>query len=293
MTNLFLTILAISAVITGVFLSSISSPILAQSSTPCPRATADPARPGATANPRAEGLISSETLSGKFDNPSGACVIDTKSSFTQIELPKKYEEVKRNYYSRAKKIPRVVEIYDPHSLPATLTINLTTINGIYNTTASFTANTVTIPNTSGPRATATKTAVVFIDQNLTFSEDLVYARKNAGIVFVVKGDVHINTSVHKIDAVIISFGQICTNYDNSSSTCLTTRTALPEGVPLKIDGSLISLSDDDIRDPEERIFFGRVLIENKDAAEVINQQPKFLVILRDLFASPLEIRTEL
>lgn len=277
MNKLLFSILTIAAVSLGVYLSSISSPILAQSSTPCPRAIADP---------RAEGLISSESLSGRFDNTSGACVIDPKSSFAQFDLPKNYEEVKRSYYSRAKTVTGVT-INDP-DLPADFKIDLFT-NSLYNTTTSFTASTATIPNT----LTATKTAVVFIDQNLTFSEDLVYAKKNAGIVFVVKGDVHINTSVHKIDAVIISFGQICTNYDNASSTCLTTRTALPEGVPLKIDGSLISLSDDDINDPEERIFFGRVRIENKDPAEIINQQPKFLVILRDLFASPLEIRTEL
>lgn len=272
----FVFLLSTLAVVLGLYLSNhISSNVLAQAPTPAPTPC-----PKSTANPRAEGLISSEGIIGKFDNPSGACVIDPKGGYAKFELPESYKALKRSYYEKAK-ASSTVEINEPVVPPVTLTVDLTRKNGIYNTTGDFTYDGTNIRR-------GTTTGVVFIDGNLTFTQDLTYNRNNAGIVFVIGGDVLIHKNVHGIDAVIISFGTICTNYDNTSSSCTgVDQNTSPDSVPLTVNGSLISLSE------SKPIVFGRIRVSNNEPAEIINQQPKYLVILRDLFSSSLEIRTEL
>ncbi len=130
--------------------------------------------------------------------------------------------------------------------------------------------------------------VVFVGGNLIFTGDYQYgslgasAGKAAGTVFVVKGDVIIESNVTKVDAVIIAGGRIFTaGFGCSRSSVVAAQ--------LKINGSLISLNQ------SNPIAFCRTLgaQNNNTAAEAITQQPKYLSIMRNIFASTLERWSEI
>lgn len=120
------------------------------------------------------------------------------------------------------------------------------------------------------------------DGNLNINTNLTNTNDKTGLLFVVEGNVLIDKSVTRIDAVIISSGAIYTATDKSATppttTCDTSLVNVANN--LTINGSLISL------DPGA-IIFCRTLTTNVQAAEKIVHQPKYLVILRDLFADTL------
>lgn len=135
-----------------------------------------------------------------------------------------------------------------------------------------------------------KTGVIFVDGNLLINPDnkkLTYNQENAGLVFVVKGNVNIGKDVEQIDAVIISEGIICTAYDGTS--CLDGTIITPQ---LVINGSLVCLSNCQMK-------FGRrlgetgILKDSTDPAEKINHQIKYLVILRDLMSDTYQKWSEI
>ncbi|MDD5147691.1 MAG: hypothetical protein PHV63_04055 [Candidatus Daviesbacteria bacterium] len=122
--------------------------------------------------------------------------------------------------------------------------------------------------------TVGKTGVIFIDGNLSINTNLTHTSSNAGLVLAAKGDVTINPSVTRIDAVIISSGKIYTAGSGCNHGSPVTASQLI------INGSLISL------DSNKNIEFCRTLGSNNTTTptEQIIQQPKYLVILRNLFS---------
>ncbi|MDD5416057.1 MAG: PA14 domain-containing protein [Candidatus Daviesbacteria bacterium] len=123
--------------------------------------------------------------------------------------------------------------------------------------------------------TVGKTGIIFIDGNLSINTNLTHTSSNAGLVLAVKGDVTVNPSVTRIDAVIISSGKIYTAGSGCNHGSPVTANQLV------INGSLISL------DSNKNIEFCRTLGSNNNTtkpAELINNQPKYLVILRNLFS---------
>lgn len=120
--------------------------------------------------------------------------------------------------------------------------------------------------------------VVFVKDNLIISQNINYARdrNDGGLVFVVGKDVFIEKSVRQIDAVIISSGQICTAADGQICG------APLDTDPLIINGSLISLN------AQKPIKFSRDLPDNTDPAEIINYQPKYLVILKNILSGSVQ-----
>lgn len=143
-----------------------------------------------------------------------------------------------------------------------------TVTGkIYNFTGDLTINT---------NITVAVAGVIFVDGELTINTNLTHTSNNAGLVFVVKGDVNINPAVTEIDAVIISSGKIYTAGEGCTKNLINVGTDA-----LVINGSLISLD-------QGAIVFCRTLTDNTEAAEEINEQPKYLVILRDLFSDTLQ-----
>lgn len=263
--------------------------------------------PGST--PRAEGLITSGTgsITGKFDNPSGTCVADQGAKYASYELPKSYEELKNLYYLKAR-ADNDTQINDPS--PSTIgdvtqnaitglndTVNQK--NQIFNFKRNLTVSDI-IPGTCNNYPTCTtlnaeKSAIIFVDGSLIIKDkNLIYNNGNAGIVFVVKGPVYIKEDVRRVDAIIISFDKICTSATDASGTtcppsptpCSGVNNSDPVFCQLVVDGSLISLNKDN------PISFTRSLRDNREAAEVIRQQPKYLVILRNLFSQTLEVRNE-
>lgn len=128
--------------------------------------------------------------------------------------------------------------------------------------------------------TVDKTGIIFVDGNLNINTNLTHTSNSAGLVFVVKGNVNIASTVTRIDAVIISTGSIYT----AGAGCTTN--SVTAGA-LTIYGSLISL------DANDKIKLCRTLANNNAAAEIVKQQPKYLVILRDLYAEILQKWSEI
>lgn len=216
-------------------------------------------------NPRAEGLISAPSAAPNFGNPAGRCVISSQAAFNPLEIPN-YATLRSLYYTQSKSPPNKYT-----ALPAPLTFNG---DGRYSLSGDQTIS--SSPSGSG-------TEVIFIDGNLTINNDISYHTNdgNGGLVFVVSGNVNIDTSVRQIDAVIISSGSIYT----AGASCTTNNvTESNPGTPisaLTINGSLVSLEPGSI-------IFCRNLADDANPAEIINQQAKYLVILRDLYADTVQ-----
>lgn len=235
-------------------------------------------------NPRVQkGLISTpEITDNKFGvDAYGACAIDNKTAFAPYKIPT-YEDLKSIYFTQSKKTKSSAS---QGTLISSLNQGKETIfiGGDLEINSD-----INIPNN--------KTAIIFIDGNLNFKKDFTYSNINNGIVFAVKGNVNVDLTVEQIDAVIISSGKIYTAGDNCSSSVQTSS-------PLVIEGSLISI----YKDHEQADFcalnpaspncpdikFCRTLANNSNPAEIVNWQPKYLVILRDIFADTLEKWSEI
>lgn len=117
--------------------------------------------------------------------------------------------------------------------------------------------------------------IIFVDGDLTINKNLVSDTNTTGLVFVVKGNTYIKSTVSQVNAFIISYGKFC-DYYTGGPTC----DSAPEGSnsPLTINGSVISLSEND------KPKFNRKMVDNRNnQAETINFKPKYLVILKSIF----------
>lgn len=218
---------------------------------------------------RADGLVSSPQLSGIFNTSSGRCIInDYKAAFASFTLPT-YEKLKSLYYTQAKSTGSVAKENPLSSLPNEGIVLAGGKDHLY----YFTGN-LALARSNDIKGN--RTGVIFVDGNLTIgpipNSELTYGSNDTGLVFVVGGDVVIDKTITRIDAVIISSGTIFT----AGEDCLTSKISAKQ---LVVNGSLIPL---DIQKP---IKFCRNLgVDNETKpAEKINQQPKYLVILKDIF----------
>ena len=215
-----------------------------------------PSCPIQSPNPRVDkGLITTLTLSGNFGTPTGACVVDAKAPFAPFKIPT-YDDLKSLYYTQSKATKSTIA----------------TLSSITDQNVYYRAGDLTVNGLSG-----TGTAVVFVDGNLTIGSNLSDLAIN--VVFVVKRNVYIDKSVTQINAVIIAEGLIYTAYDISTSTTCLTNT-IQTSSALTINGSLISLNTID----NIPIKFCRTLADNSLPAEKVINQPKYLVILRNILS---------
>lgn len=239
-----------------------------------------------TTQPRVvNGLISTPDVNN-FGNSSGVCVAGNKASFAPYKLPT-YADLKSLYFDQSK-LPNSGTNQQRYTLSGNQTggIDLTSRDKVY----YINGGNLTI--TSSSHITGNQTGIVFVDGNLIIGpisgNRLNYGNNNTGVVFVVRGNTYIDQSIAQIDAVIISQGIIYTASNNSTTpitTCDTSSTDVNDA--LTVNGSLISLNQADA----VPIKFCRNLVDNSCAdcaAEKIIQQPKYLVILRDLFADILQ-----
>lgn len=220
----------------------------------------------------AEGLISAQSITGNFGNTSQTCQIDPKSIFVSYKIPT-YQDLLTTYYTKAKQTATIQKVsVSGNATQANL--NFSPLDTLLYISGDL--------DISGPLPpSSNKTAVVFIDDNLHFQTNYTYGTSSTGTVFVVGGNVNIDTAVTTINATIISSGVVCTAFESGSCPAGLTN-PLPSNQRLVINGSLISLSENPIK-------FRRDLVDNTNyAAEQVNQDPKYLVILRDLFSQTLQ-----
>lgn len=238
---------------------------------------------------RNQGLVSGIGLSGTFGNPNGQCVIDAKAAYARFKVPN-YDELKSVFFTQNKSV-------------ASQTLNTTSTPGCTGGNTIFLKNLVfsnkTVVNvqcnythiadtdpTNGPFATVgtSQTVVIFADNHLYIDTDLNYGGDNYGVVIIAKGDIYIAPTVTKINAILVNQGAIYTTNNGSNFTSL-----VPNSLQLVINGSLISLGQGN----GTRVYFNRSLTDNNIPAEIVNYQPKFLVLLRGLLTQSYTIQREI
>lgn len=211
---------------------------------------------------RATGLISAPSLSGIFSNPTGQCIVDPKAGFAPFKIPG-YDDLKSLYFIQSKLTKSTIT-----SVPASFSAD-----GLYQVTGDLIVS-------SNP--TGTGTQLIFVGGNLNISQNYTYGSNQSGTVFIVKGNINVNPTVTRIDAVLISEGQFC-SIIQSNGACKSSGT----DQQLVINGSVISLSQD--KPP----IFDRSLADNSQPAELINHQVKYLVILRNLLSDTFQRWSEI
>lgn len=206
---------------------------------------------------------------------SNFCLLGDRALISSIYIPSGYEEMKVTYYDKSKlsKTP--------------ITGNATEANLNLSAEAdseklySITGN-LTLGNPIAVLSGAV--TVIFVDGNLYINDDQTHIFDNSGLVFVVSGDVNIAPNVTEVDAIIITFGTFCSILPSGYTNCPTD---LINSLPLTIKGSIISLNT------ELSPKFVRSLTDNTGPAENIIYQPKYLIILKNIFSKTLTIWKEI
>lgn len=231
------------------------------------------------------GLISTPQIitGSKLGDTSGVCAIDPKAGFAPFKVPG-YDDLKSLYYIQAKS-----SVVTQHELP---TGNKTQADiaftdsgdSVYHVNGDLTISN----NNSG-----THIGIVFVEGNLNITGNYCYgttcpagvSSNTLGTVFIVNKNVTIDPSVNRIDAIIVSAGIIYTAAA-TGSTCSLATNVTGGNSQLIINGSLISINQSS--GATAPIQFCRKLSDNNQPAEKINQQVKYLVILRNLLSDTFQ-----
>lgn len=212
-------------------------------------------------------VTASDFASGSkfYTSSSGGCLVDSTTIFAPFKIPT-FADWEVKFYDRSK---------FPSKATSLSSWNFTQ-SGLYKITGNLTANT---------KPTGSGTQVIFVKGNLNITtKNLDYHPNDAlgGLIFIVEKDINIDQSVQTIDALLISFGSICTAHNGTSCPTNFFQTS-----QLLINGSLISLNTQD----PNALKFRRTLSNNNSPAERVNYQPKYLALLKDFLAEPLSITT--
>lgn len=215
--------------------------------------------------PRAQGLISAQSFSAaaKFGNLIKKCAVDTNSAYAEIP---DYSDLKSTFYTKAKDTDGKKQVLNNETLNVA--------SDVQNQKLYLRAGNLTIPAGS-----YTTTAVLFVDGDVNITGNL-QGSLTGGWVILAGGNINISPTVTRVDAILISSGTICTAA--ATAACDVTTAS-----QLVVNGSLVSLNSN------MPIKFARTLTNNSTTpAELINQQPKYLAIMNNLFTQTLSITSE-
>ncbi len=209
----------------------------------------------------------------------GKCIIGKPAAIPQFSL-NSYDEMKSLYFDQNKQKDQQTTLSGEQiQTNPVQSVNLEqgNIDHLYYITGSYTI---------GSDLNVKKAGVIFVDGNLTINTNITQKSNTDGLVFLVKGDVNIKDSVTEVNAFIITWGQFCSAW--TGSFCPTPPYLTSQ---LIINGSIISL--DSTKKPS---FVRRLINPNankKDPAEKIIFQPKYLAILKNIFARDLSVWSEI
>lgn len=222
--------------------------------------------PTQAVSPRAEGLISTPTISSNFSNSTGTCVVDpARAPLAPFKIPT-YEDLKSIYYTQSK-APKTT-----NAGTSLAPVSDGTVYDYTNLSTDITTSSYSYPGT----------AIVFIDGSIYINGNITATDPTKGLVLVVKNNINIDSSVTRVDAVLISQGTIYT----AGAGCPAN--SVPSSA-LTIYGSLISLN----QGSTPNIKFCRTLSDNSQPAEKIILQPKYLVILRNIYSETYQKWSEI
>lgn len=228
---------------------------------------------------QAEGLISGQQISGKFGNANSVCILDSLSSYANYKVDT-FDSLYNKFFTKVNASSSVQKL--------TLgNIDQNSLRFDGNTSFLVSAGNVRIRADTPENISGSNTAIVFVNGYLEIEKNIIYGTGTTGLIFVVKGTTYIHQSVTEINAVIVGEGRICTAYVAGVDTCLPTDVT-PQ---LTIYGSLISLDQNPAH--TRPILFGRVSEDVNVPAEIINQQAKYLVILKGLFTNNYTLQREI
>lgn len=223
-----------------------------------------------------QGLISALSVgSGSIGNIDQTCILNNpQATFRNFNVPS-FTDLENQFYTLSRSPAKKTEQLQNNNLP------IFSGDGIYDQNSSLTISTL-------PSA-GSGTQVIFIKGDLTITGNIDYGETDpySGLVFITSGDINISSAVTKINAVLVSFGKICTAYNTSVGSCLDGETPTPQ---LIINGSLISLNKAPLG--ESAIKLTRNLSNNIEPAEKINKQAKYLYVLSNLLTNDLILTRE-
>ena len=171
------------------------------------------------------------------------------------------------YPTAASSYTSLLGLYSKNGIPGVGT----TENDVNNLAGNIgqTSGDMTADSTSWPVSYNGGAKVIFVNGDLRINSNLNIA-SSTGLVFIVSGNITINSAVTQVDGVFISYGTFNTTSYNSCGIPLTETHS-----QLKINGAVYSFG---------QACFTRNLgkIHNSDPAELITYEPKYLVLFREL-----------
>jgi len=239
--------------------------------------TINPNNPNIIANITG-GLVSSQQINN-FISTTGECIRDQRAAFIPYKIDG-FDSLKKEFYTNAKPEYRIP--YSGES--ATQAIFIGTTNQAIYSVGNLVIN--------GPTSELRRPVVVFVDNDISINHNIVansnpVVANQSGLVLVAKGNIKIDQSVTRIDAILISQGIIYTASQNGSN-CTPNSVAAQQ---LVINGSLISINPN--LNTQAIIFCRTLPVNFQTPAELIVQQHKYIVILRDIFSQNLRVFQEI
>lgn len=210
----------------------------------------------------------------------GKCIVGTRATIPAFGIPT-YEEMKTLYYTQAVDSSTVFKHGASSTAQDQSYILLNNGGGrdhLYLINSDLNINGAINGGELG---------VIFVDGNLNIRNNITQPAPNKGIVFVVKGNINILSTVTAINAVLIDYGTFCSAYDFSANGCPPTNTVSPQ---LTITGSVIYLNQTAGTAP--KFVRDNSSSGNGLAAEIINYDPKYLVLLKNVMARNLTVWKE-
>lgn len=222
---------------------------------------------------RAEYLVTSPSLSGKFYSKSNVCIVngDAQDVAFDIQVVPAYDQLKNDYYTGSK--------YQRELTALEVSSGSLTLDNQYSYHTSEDLSVTSIQSTGGSAI-----ALIFVEKNLEITSNILFGKGDvtSGLVFIVKGNVYIQPAVTEINAVIIPEGTILTAAPLDGFCDPDAFTQI-----LTINGSLISIN------PVSAIYFCRRNPDNNLPSEIINNQPKYLILLKNTLSNPQQKWSEL
>lgn len=212
---------------------------------------------------------------------SSKCLIGTRAFIPQSFLPN-YQEMKSLYYTQNKAVSiekptvtagNITQSSSASPIDLSSSSNPVVKGRLYNVSGNLTVeNNITVE----------ETGIIFIDGDLFINTNLTHTNQDAGLVFVVGGSVYITPNVDRVDAFIITHNEFCSAYNSVASQCYP---SFYQASKLTINGSLIFLNNPPPPIPTPyKPQFVRANANNRDPSEEINYQPKYLIILKEIFS---------
>lgn len=246
------------------------------------------------------GFLSARPIENATDHrffTSNYCILSTSATIPSLSIPT-YDEMKAIYYDKnqASNVYKQPSISEGNKTWADIQTNITACNGDTNKTSCL-IYIKRLPNSDPGNLTIqtnvnsndiSKPTVIFIDGNLlmdTQNNKFEPGDNSSGVVFVVQGNINIRSTMgganKSINAFFITYGTFCSSF-TTSNQCISVGST-----PLTINGSVISLGTNPPK-------FVRSLADNNTGpAETVIYQPKYLVILKNIFSKTLTIWKEI